>query len=364
MRASGCDARADSPGQAPRRWPPPRAWRLLAAASVLVVAGANASFGQDATASPTSTPTPLFTRTLFPTCTASPTVTRTPTPAPASSLIADANCDGVGSAADLTAAIIVSYDPAQFPGCHGAESFRGRPLTNNDFLAVFADLFDTFGIAWTPTPTASRTVTATPTRTRTATATARQSATATTTPSASPTLTATPTPTSTPTSTPTPTPAASFTPSRTRTATPTRPPPPTPTPTGLAYQLSGRWFAHWNGNVCFLLGQPFLALQDATYQVTALDDLLDIQIVNGDRIGRGLALDSTLTVHVRFRKGSGHVCQLTGVEQEFLFDYTFTFNINGTGSAIATWSFGANTNCENCQVFDTATLVRVAGPAS
>jgi hypothetical protein len=317
-----------------------------------LVAGAVAA--QTPTEPPTTTPSPRFTRTLFPTFTATPTSTPTPTRAPTSSLVADANCDLVGSAPDLTAAIIVSHDPEQFPACRGAESFRGRPLTDNDFLALFDDLFDTFAIPWTATPTASQTVTRTATRTRTPSATPRVSA----------TPTATPTPTLTPTYTPTRRPSASPTPSRTRTATRTRTSTPSPTPTGVAYQLSGMWAADWRGQFCFLLGQPFLALQDTTYRVTALDGELDIEIVDGDRLGRGLELDRNNTVSTRFRKGSGTVCGLTGVEEEFVFDYTFTFNPNGTGTATARWSFGENTNCASCRVSDSATLRKVAGPGT
>jgi hypothetical protein len=329
--------------------PTPIVWLVVVAALV------RPADAQTPTETATLTPTSLATRTLFPTFTQSPTPTPTPTRTPPSPFLADANCDRVGSAADTIAAIIVSDDATRFADCLGANSFRGHPLSDNDFLALFNDLFSTFAVPFTPTPTASRTVTRTPSRTGTPTPTPRVSAT----PTATASLTTTPTLTATLTPAP---PSSTRTPSRTLTPTPTHPPSPTPTPTGRAYQLSGQWAANWGNQLCFLLGQPFVALQDTTYRVTAVDGTLDIELMGGERIGRGLDVDASGTVHTTFVKGSGHVCGLTGVEELFRFDYTFTFNTNGTGTAMATWSFGENTNCESCRVTDSATLVRVGGP--
>ena len=328
------------------------------ASGVWLLAMSSVASAQGPTGSPTESPipsaTPLHTRTLFPTFTGSPSPTPSPTRTPPSPFIADANCDGTASAADLLAAIMVSYDTSRFPGCRGAESFRGRPLTENDFLALFNDLFATFAVRWTPTPSATRTVTRTATRTHTRTAT--------------PLVSATPTPTATPTATPTvtstPLPSLTRTPSRTGSATPTRTATPAPTPTGLAYQLSGQWAANWGNQFCFLLGQPFLSLQDVVYQVTAIDGQLDIEVVDGERIGRGLTIEAGNRVRAVFTAGSGHICRITQVEQRFRFDYAFTFNLNGTGTATASWSFGVNTNCESCQVTDSATLRRISGPGT
>lgn len=303
------------------------------------------------------TPEPTNTRTRTPTPT--PTATALPTATPTSSLLADANCDRVGSAPDLSAAIIVSVEPEQFPGCRGADQFRGRSLTDIDFLVIYQDLFATFDARWTPTPTASPTVSRTPTRTATRTPTAVVSPTRT--PTASATQTATATPTRTATALPTLTRTVTFTPTPTRTRTPT----PSPVPTGIAYQLSGDWRADWGSSLCFLLGRPFFALQDVTYRVTALDGRLDVEIVGGARIGRGLEIERNGTnyvVRTRYTADGADTCRLTGVLLQYRFDYTLTLRLDGRGSATATWSYGENTNCESCRVDDAATLVRVSGP--
>jgi len=120
--------------------------------------------------------------------------------------------------------------------------------------------------------------------------------------------------------------------------------------------------ANWTGQICYLAGQPFTSLQATTYRITALDGQLDVTIVNGARIGAGLPLDSSLTVHTTYRALDSRVCLVTGVLEQYAFDYTFTFHANGTGSAIAHWTYGFNTNCAVCEVTDTATLYRVALP--
>ena len=185
---------------------------------------------------PTLTPTP----TRTPTPTAPPTPTRTPTSTPTPlPLIADANCDGRGTAADFSAAIVVSGDASKFPTCVEADRFRDRGLSARDFIPILADIFATFAAPWTPTPSPSPTITRTPNGTATPTRTSFPTATA--------SATATATPSSTPTPTPTNTRVPTFTATQTltRTATATRTPTPTATPTGIAYQLSGDWAAHW-----------------------------------------------------------------------------------------------------------------------
>ncbi len=278
-------------------------------------------------------------------------------------LVADANCDARPSAADFVAAIIVSADETQFPSCADAGPFRGRALSDADFLPILHDIFGTFTARWTPTPTLSRTATRTGTVTRTPTPTvptpALPTATATSSPTPSPTasatFTATVTPTRAPTNSPTRRPS--------RTPTQTRIPTPTATPTGVAFQLSGKWFADWTSQVCFLNHTAFAALAPTTYLVTALDGELDItDTATGARLGRGLALQPDGSVEARFSTGSGMFCTLTNVEEQYDYDFTFTFHTNGMGTAMVTWSYGANTFCATCTVTDTAVLTRVAGP--
>jgi len=321
---------------------------ILAASLLMVVASAAAAI----------TPEPTNTRPRTPTPT--PTATALATATPTSSLLADANCDRVGSAPDLSAAIIVSVEPEQFPGCRGADLFRGHPLSDLDFLVIYQDLFATFDARWTPTPTASPTVSRTPTRAATRTPTSAVSPTRT--PTASPTYTATSTPTRTPSPLPTLTRTVTFTRTPTRTRTPT----PSPVPTGIAYQLTGDWFANWGGQICFILGQPFDWLRDSTYRITALDGTLDIyDTVSGVYLGRGLTVEGSgpnYVVRTRYRYFSNFVCQLTGVREEYVYDFVFTLRLNGTGGGAATWSFGENTNCASCRVTDSATLVRTVGP--
>jgi hypothetical protein len=302
------------------------------------------------------TPTPTATRTSTPSV--SPTPTPTPTPSPTLPLpAADANCDRRGTVADFSAAIIVSGDATRFPGCAGADSFRGRRLSDQDVVAILADIFDTFGAPPTPTPSPSATITRTPNGTSTPTRTARP----TTTRTASPTATQTSTPSATPTPTATAVPTVTPTETFTRTATVTRTATATPTPTGIAFRLSGDWLAHWSGQICYLNGQPFDRLRDTTYRVTAVDGRLDVEIVNGARLGRGLALDGNGTVETTFRVFDG-VCLVSGVREEYVFDYIFTFHLNGTGSAAAHWTYGFNTFCASCEVDDSATLLRVGPP--
>jgi len=137
----------------------------------------------------------------------------------------------------------------------------------------------------------------------------------------------------------------------------------TPTPTGVAFQLSGDWRADWTNQICFLNGIPFQTLPDTTYRVTALDGQLDIvDIGTGDPIGRGLALQPDGSVEARFSRGSGMICLLTGIEEQYAYDYVFTFHTNGTGTAMVMWTYGVNTNCAVCTVTDTARLTRVSGP--
>jgi hypothetical protein len=279
-----------------------------------------------------------------------------------SPLFADANCDGRGTAADFCAAIIVSGNPAKFPACTYADLFRDRGLSDRDFIPLLADIFDTFAAPWTPTPSPSSTITRTPNGTRTSTPTLPRTPTPTAPPTstatASRTATETPSPTPTPTRVPTRTPTQTLT----RTATATRTATSTPTPTGIAYQLSGVWVAHWTGQICYLNGQEFDRLRDTTYRVTAVDGRLDIEILDGVRLGRGLLLDGNLTVQTTFRVFDQRVCLVSGVREELVFDYIFTFRTNGTGAAAVHWTYGFNTFCASCAVDDTATLRRIAGP--
>jgi hypothetical protein len=157
---------------------------------------------------------------------------------------------------------------------------------------------------------------------------------------------------------PTRTPTQTFT----RTVTATRTATSTPTPTGIAYRLSGDWAAHWGGQICYLNGQPFTHLQDTIYHVTSLAGQLDIQVRDGAIIGRGLTPDATGTVKTTYRVFDQNVCVINRVFQEYVFDYTFTFHTDGTGTATAHWTYAFNTNCATCEVTDSATLLRVAPP--
>lgn len=304
---------------------------------------------------PTLTPSP--TRTLTPTGAPTPTRTPSPTPTPLP-LLADANCDGRGTAADFSAAIVVSGNATKFPACAAADRFRDRGLSDRDFVPILADIFDTFAAPWTPTPTPSFTITRTPNGTNTPTRTSPPTLTAT----ASATKTVTPSATATPTPTNTSVPTFTATATVTRTVTVTRTPTATPTPTGLAYRLSGDWAANWGGAICFLNGVPFTSLQPTVYHVTAVDGRLDVEIRNGARLGRGLELSTKNTVKTLYSVFDVRVCPNSGVPEQYVFDYTFTFQLNGTGTASARWSYGLNTFCVQCTVNDTATLVRVAPP--
>lgn len=130
----------------------------------------------------------------------------------------------------------------------------------------------------------------------------------------------------------------------------------------MAYRLSGEWLANWGGQICYLNGAPFTALIPTRYQVTAIDGLLDIQIIDGPRIGAGLQPDSDGTVAFTYRAFDQRICLPAGTPEEFVFAYTFTFQLTGTGSATSHWTYGLNTNCAVCTVDDNATLVRVGLP--
>ena len=286
----------------------------------------------------------------------------TPPPLP----MGDINCDGAITAADCVAAALVSDDGARFPECAAADPHRDQPLSDADVLALLADVFDSLGPRWTPTPSASPTTSRTPTITATASPTARATASRTPTPTPSRSPTPVPTATSTATHTATPTPTSTLEPTHTPTITPTHPPTATrtptqtPTPTGLAYRLSGRWFANWTNNICNLAGQSPIVLPDTTYQITAIDGRLDIQVVNGSRIGASLQPDSSGTVRFTYHEFAPVFC--FGTAEELVFDYTFTFQLNGAGSASADWTYGMNANCAVCTVSDTAVLRRISGP--
>jgi len=96
--------------------------------------------------------------------------------------------------------------------------------------------------------------------------------------------------------------------------------------------------------------------------VTAVDGRLDIEIVNGARLGRGLALDATNTIQTEYIVTDPTAPACFGVQPQYVFDYSFTFQTNGTGSASVHWTYGFNTNCAVCSVQDTATMRRVGPP--
>jgi hypothetical protein len=255
----------------------------------------------------------------------------------------EVNCDGLISVADITAAILVSAEPARFPDCSDADEFRGEPLTPADLAYLTGNVFFAFETPWTPTPSG------TPTETRTAPPTRTSTTAPTPTPPPTETATARPPPTSTRT------PAPTGTPTPTRTATITR------TPTGLAYRLSGEWAANWGNQICYLAGVPSGSLLDTVYVVTAVNGLLDIDVKGGQQIGRGLELRPDGSVAFRYTITES-LCPGSGRPRRFVFDYTFTFRLNGTGSATADWSYGLNSFCAECTVSDAAGLLKVGGP--
>jgi hypothetical protein len=288
-------------------------------------------------------------------------VAQTPAPVP------DVNCDDAVSAADYSAAILVSYDETLYPDCEPADDFRGRPLVDADFEAITREIYNFFDEPFTPTVTRTPSVT----RTRTPTRTATQTRTQTSTPlrSATPTTTITQTRTLTPTRTATQTSTVSRTVTRTTTPTPTQTltPSVTRTPTGLAYRLSGEWFADWGNTICFLDGRPndlFPFVPDVTYRVTAQNGRLDIVTTGGTLIGSGLPVAADGTVDPpSVRIPSGRICQISGRSIDFEFDYRFTFGTNGSGTASVQWSYGEDSFCAVCTpVLDSATLQKVSGP--
>lgn len=283
--------------------------------------------------------------------------------------IHDVNCDSRVSAADYTAAVAVSYDEQRFAGCGPADDYRGRLLVDADFVPITRAIFSFFDAPWTPTPTATRlpTRTRTSTRTRTATRTVTLTRTVTQTRTVTSTPSPAPTNTVTPTSTPTRTPTAAST----STITQTRTPSVTRTPTGLAQQLSGRWAADWQNKICFLDGQPFDALPDVIYRVTAINGDLDIVVEtrdgkDGQVIGRSLEIRdpegaSPYAVLTRLTIETQNFCQNGGRRFDYVFNYTFSFGVDGTGEARAEWSYGSGSFCFTCSVIDNATLQRIGG---
>ncbi|MBI4517114.1 MAG: hypothetical protein HY699_15010 [Deltaproteobacteria bacterium] len=275
------------------------------------------------------------------------------TPARVLAALADANCDSLSSAADVVAAVTVAQDTFAFPDCRGADQFRNHQFTPEGQERLLNDIFNRQEQTWTPTPTTTPTRTPAATRTPSATATASVTATA----------SATNTPTLTPTNTPRPTNTRTAT--RTATDTPTRTATPTATPTGLAQQLAGDWSADWaNGALacCYLIGQSQpLCIADAVYRVTAApsNQLTITNLTSGQALGTA-TITSGGTVHPPLVTENAGICNVDGQPIVMQFDYTFTFNVNGTGSATIEWK--RLTHCQTCDQRDTATLQRVARP--
>ncbi len=278
-------------------------------------------------------------------------------------LLADANCDGIGSAADFVAASIVAQDTFAFNDCRGADPFRNGQLTPQTQELLLNDVFHRLELPWTPTPTQTPTTTRTPSTTRTVTPTGTPSQTGTSTPTPSLTLT----PSASPTNTSPPTPTRTATPSATPTSTFT--PSVTRTPTGIAQQFAGTWLVRWGHgieSVCFLAGiaQPCpLCAPDTTYKVTAVNGQLDVtDQVTGETLGRGLPIvlnENAGTVVTRLTRTFGDPC--FGVIPQQVFNYVLTFRTSGIGTAQVSWSYGANTNCAVCEPRDTGTMQRI-GP--
>jgi len=282
--------------------------------------------------------------------------------------LTDANCDGRSSVADVTAALIVSFDSQQFPNCADADQFRDHLFSALDEALLLDDLYGRREPEWTPTPTSTTTNTPTPTLTRTATPSPSRTRT--------PTLTRSATITATPTETPTPTPSSTHTPlpsvTPTNTGTPTNTSTPTPTvtrtPTGLAQRLAGSWAADWQNQTiscCFPPPpSPPLCVADTVYRVTAAPNgqvTIGYQ-GSGQTLGTATVGAGGTVTPPTVLVDTGTTC--FGKPVLISYDYTFTFNTNGTGSAQVVWTYGAGTNCQQCDVSkqDSATLQRVAGP--
>ncbi len=291
----------------------------------------------------------------------------------AAQTVPDVNCDSRVSAADYTAAITVSYDEQRFPGCGPADDYRGRLLVDADFVPITRAIFSFFDAPWTPTPTATRlptrTRTSTRTRTATRTPTATRTVTLTRTVTQTRTVTSTPSPAPTNTVTPTRTPTSTPTPASTSTITQTRTPTITRTPTGIAQRISGRWAADWQNNICFLAGQPFTRLFDVIYRVTAINGDLDIvaETPNGQPgqiIGRSLDIEnpegsSPYQVLARLTIETPEFCPNGGRRLDFVFNYTFSFGLDGFGQARAEWTYASGSFCATCSVIDFANLRRI-----
>jgi hypothetical protein len=268
--------------------------------------------------------------------------------APAPGEAPDPNCDLTTTAADFTAAILVSVEPERLADCRAADPFRGRPLNEADLLPIQREIFFFFDVPFTPTMTGTPTIT----RTRTPTPLTTNTPTITRTPSV------TRTPTSTATATRTHTNTATRTATRTLTPTITRTPTVTRTPTGIAQRLSGMWAADWNNNVCFLDGQAFSRLSDVVYRVTASNNLLNIQTSDGLVLGTNLAIGQNGLVNTTLRVPDA-ICQNGGRVIEFVFNYEFLFRVDGTGAAAAEWTYGRDSFCATCTVFDQAVMSRI-----
>jgi hypothetical protein len=277
----------------------------------------------------------------------------------------EVNCDGLSSAADVLAALLVSAAPGELSACADADDYRGRRLDPDDFAKLTGDVFFAFDTPWTPTPSPSPTETRTPrpTRTRTATPSPTSSPTTTATQTALPSATPPPTETAAAADTPTPVATTANTPTATAAQTPTRSvtavPTVTRTPTGLAQRLAGTWAANWGNQICFIGGLPFNFLADTVYTISAVDGRLDITNGAGQQIARGAEIQTNGRVVSRYVLDTGALCFNSGEPLRYLFDYTFNFSVEGVGSATATWSFAQGSGCDTCTVRDSAALLRI-----
>jgi hypothetical protein len=266
----------------------------------------------------------------------------------------DANCDFRTSAADFTAAILVSVEPERFPACRAADFFRDRPLDETDLVPIEQEIFFFFETPFTPTITGTPTIT----RTRTPSPLTTNTPTITRTPSVTRTRTSTHTATPTRTNTPTRTSTQTGTPTITRTPTVTR------TPTGIAQRLSGEWAANWGNQICFLDGMPFSSLPDVIYRVTASNNRLNITTASGFVIGTNLAIGTDGRVNA-FLIVPDTICLLPPNRVlEYAFDYQFIFNLDGSGSAAVEWTYGRDSLCATCTVLDQAVLQRIGNVVS
>lgn len=89
---------------------------------------------------------------------------------------------------------------------------------------------------------------------------------------------------------------------------------------------------------------------------------LDVVNSGGDEITRGAEIEVGNQVFAHYVVDSGLNCPNNGKPRLFVFDYVFTFGLDGRGSASVVWSFAKDSSCETCTVEDAAGMLKISGP--